>query len=100
MTVLDAADLVVIAARTLGIGSDAALASMDVKAAQAALAEAGQPGPARGRRCRAVPLPLPLRRGWNSSTRCCGTIRSRGRTSRSRSRPGCSSSRSTGGGLI
>lgn len=52
MTVLDAADLVVIAARTLGIGSDAALASMDVVAARAALAQAGQPGPAPG-----TPLP-------------------------------------------
>ena len=52
MTVLDAADLVVIAARTLGIGSDAALAAMDVKAAQAALAEADRPGPEPG-----TPLP-------------------------------------------
>ena len=44
MTALDAADLVVIAARTLGIGNDAALAAMDVPAAQAALAEAGRGG--------------------------------------------------------
>ena len=34
MTVLDAADLVVIAARTLGIGSDDALAAMDVNASR------------------------------------------------------------------
>jgi hypothetical protein len=38
---LDAADLVVIAGRTLGIGTDAALAQLDITAAQAALAEAG-----------------------------------------------------------
>jgi hypothetical protein len=37
---LDAADLVVIAGRILGIGTDAALAQLDVTAAQAALAEA------------------------------------------------------------
>lgn len=41
MRSLDAADLVVIAGRTLGIGTDAALAQLDVTAAQAALAEAG-----------------------------------------------------------
>jgi prophage maintenance system killer protein len=44
VTVLGAADLVVIAARTLGTGSDAALAAMDLPAAQAALAEADLPG--------------------------------------------------------
>lgn len=41
VTVLDVADLVVIAGRVLGIGTDAALAQMDVTAARAALAEAG-----------------------------------------------------------
>ena len=44
MTALGAADLVVIAARTLGIASEAALDSMDLPAAQAALAEADLPG--------------------------------------------------------
>jgi hypothetical protein len=44
VTVLDAADLVVIAARTLGISTDAALAWMKIPAAQAALAEARPPG--------------------------------------------------------
>lgn len=43
MTALDAADLVVIAGRTLGIGTEAALARMDIPAAQAALAEAQSP---------------------------------------------------------
>jgi hypothetical protein len=43
MIVLDSADLAVIAARTLGIGTDAALAVMDIPAAQAALAEAQPP---------------------------------------------------------
>lgn len=43
MTALDAADLVVIASRTLGIGTEAALARMDIPAAQAALAEAQSP---------------------------------------------------------
>jgi hypothetical protein len=38
---LDAADLIVIAGRTLGIGTDAALAQLDVAATQAALAMAG-----------------------------------------------------------
>jgi hypothetical protein len=42
--VLDAADLVVIAARTLGISTEAVLAVMDIPAAQAALAEAQPPG--------------------------------------------------------
>ena len=40
MIALDAADLVVIAGRTLGIGTDAALDQMDIAAAQDALAEA------------------------------------------------------------
>jgi hypothetical protein len=44
VTGLDAADLVVIAGRTLGIGTDAALSAMDIRAAQAALAEAQPPG--------------------------------------------------------
>jgi hypothetical protein len=42
--VLDAADLAVIAARTLGLSTDAALACMEIPAAQAALAEARPPG--------------------------------------------------------
>ena len=41
---LDAADLVVIAGRTIGIGTDAALDQMDIAAAQDALAEARPPG--------------------------------------------------------
>jgi hypothetical protein len=40
VTSLDAADLVVIAGRTLGIGTEAALAQMDIAAAEDALAEA------------------------------------------------------------
>jgi hypothetical protein len=48
MIVLDAADLAVIAARTLGVSTDAALAVMDIPAAQAALDDAqphdGRPG--------------------------------------------------------
>ena len=44
MTALDAADLVVIAGRTLGISTDAALARMDLAAAHDALAEARPPG--------------------------------------------------------
>ena len=44
MIALDAADLVVIAGRTLGIGTDAALDQMDIAAAQDALAEARPPG--------------------------------------------------------
>jgi prophage maintenance system killer protein len=40
VTALDTADLVVIAGQTLGIGTDAALARMDIAEAQAALAEA------------------------------------------------------------
>jgi prophage maintenance system killer protein len=40
VTVLDAADLVVIAGRTLGISTDAVLAEMDIAAAEEALAEA------------------------------------------------------------
>lgn len=49
VTVLDTADLVVIAGRVLGIGTDAALAQMDVTAARAALAEVAEPrsGPVR-----------------------------------------------------
>jgi len=42
--VLDAADLAVIATRALGISTDAALAVMDIPAAQAALAETQPPG--------------------------------------------------------
>jgi hypothetical protein len=41
---LDAADLVVIAGAALGIGTDAALAQMDIAAAEQALAEAALPG--------------------------------------------------------
>jgi hypothetical protein len=41
---LDAADLVVIAGRTLGIGTDAALDQLDISAALDALAEARPPG--------------------------------------------------------
>lgn len=63
MTALDTADLVVIAGRTLGISTDAALARMDLAAAHDALAEAvlstagvpaagvsaaGSPGPSPG----------------------------------------------------
>ena len=44
MTALDEADLVVIAGRTLGIGTDAALAQMHIAAARDALAEARPPG--------------------------------------------------------
>ena len=44
MTALDAADLVLIAGRTLGISTDAALAQMDIAAAQDALDEARPPG--------------------------------------------------------
>ncbi|HEX4292021.1 MAG TPA: hypothetical protein VH021_24050 [Trebonia sp.] len=44
MIALDAADLVVIAGRTLGIGPDAALDQLDVTAALDALAEARPPG--------------------------------------------------------
>jgi hypothetical protein len=49
VTALDAADLVVIAGRTLGIGTDAALARMDIDAAQDALAEARPNGQRPGR---------------------------------------------------
>ncbi|MCW2891483.1 MAG: hypothetical protein JWO75_972, partial [Actinomycetia bacterium] len=49
MIALDAADLVVIACRTLGIGADAALDQMDIAAAQDALAAARPPGPEPGR---------------------------------------------------
>lgn len=52
MTAFDAADLVLVAARTLGIGTDAVLAAMDLPAAQAALAEADRLGPGPG-----APLP-------------------------------------------
>jgi hypothetical protein len=48
MIVLDAADLAVIAARTLGIGTDDALAVMNIPAAQAALAEAQPPARHQG----------------------------------------------------
>ena len=50
MTALDPADLVVIAGRALGIGTDAALARMDIAAAQDALAAARPhvPGPGAG----------------------------------------------------
>jgi prophage maintenance system killer protein len=44
VTALDAADLVVIAGRTLGISTDAALARMDIAAAQDALDEARPSG--------------------------------------------------------
>jgi hypothetical protein len=44
MTTLDVADLVVIASRTLGLDSDAALAELDLVAAGAALAEGGLTG--------------------------------------------------------
>ncbi len=44
MTELDTADLAVIAGRILGIDADAALARMEIPAAQAALAQARQPG--------------------------------------------------------
>jgi prophage maintenance system killer protein len=44
VTTLDVADLVVIAGRALGIGADAALAQVDVPAAEAALAEAALAG--------------------------------------------------------
>lgn len=43
MTALDIADLVVVAGRALGIGTDAALAQVDIPAARAALAEAAPP---------------------------------------------------------
>jgi hypothetical protein len=48
VTGLDPADLVVIAGAALGIGTDDALARMDVDAAQAALAEARPAGPVLG----------------------------------------------------
>jgi len=48
VTALDPADLVVIAGRALGIGTDAALAQMDITAAQDALAAACPPGQAPG----------------------------------------------------
>ncbi|HEY1622934.1 MAG TPA: hypothetical protein VGG16_03970 [Streptosporangiaceae bacterium] len=44
MIALDTADLVVIAGRTLGIGTDAALDQLDIAAALDALAEARPPG--------------------------------------------------------
>src|SRR5258707_8136191 len=47
---LDQADLVTIAGRTLGIGADAALARLDIPAARDALAEARPPGQERGAR--------------------------------------------------
>jgi len=52
VTALDEADLVVIAGRALGIGTDAALAQMDIAAARDALAEARPPGPEPGRELR------------------------------------------------
>jgi hypothetical protein len=51
VTALDLADLVVIAGRTLGIGTDAALAQMDIAAARDALAEARPPGQRPGTEC-------------------------------------------------
>jgi hypothetical protein len=48
VTTLDVADLVVIAGRALDIGADAALAQIDVAAAEAALAEAWPAGPQPG----------------------------------------------------
>ena len=48
MIALDVADLVVIAGRTLGIDTDAALDRIDLEAAQAALDEAGGPALALG----------------------------------------------------
>jgi hypothetical protein len=45
VTMLDPADLVTIAVRTLGISTGAALAQLDIAAAQDALAEARPPGP-------------------------------------------------------
>jgi hypothetical protein len=42
MIELDVADLVLIAGRTLGLGTDGALLQLDIPAAQAALAEARQ----------------------------------------------------------
>ena len=65
MIELDVADLVLIAARTLGLGTDTALARLDVAAAEAALAEARQaaelpaPTPAAIRRSRGAPGALP-----------------------------------------
>jgi hypothetical protein len=62
---LDVADLVLIAARTLGLGTDTALARLDVAAAEAALAEARQaaelpaPTPAAIRRSLGAPGALP-----------------------------------------
>ncbi|HEX3489439.1 MAG TPA: hypothetical protein VHU92_08845 [Streptosporangiaceae bacterium] len=53
MSGLDTADLVVIAGRVLGIGTDAALARIDLAAARAALAEA-QPSGRRTRSSRAA----------------------------------------------
>ena len=52
MIQLDTADLVVIAGRVLGIGPDAALARIDLPAARAALAEAGQAAEAEVSRAR------------------------------------------------
>jgi hypothetical protein len=48
VTGLDAAGLVIIAARTLGLSTEAALAVMDIPAAQAALAETRPPGSGPG----------------------------------------------------
>jgi hypothetical protein len=48
VTALEVADLVVIAGRTLGISTDAALAQMDLAAARDALAEARPPGQGPG----------------------------------------------------
>lgn len=55
MTRLDTADLVVIAGQVLGIGTDAALARIDLAAAQAALAEAAQADAAQADGSRARP---------------------------------------------
>jgi hypothetical protein len=50
--ILDPADLVTIAGRTLGISTGDALAEMDIAAAQAALAEAAPPGHGHGTQSR------------------------------------------------
>ena len=95
MIALDAADLVVIACRTLGISTDAALDQMDIEAAQDALAAARPSGPALGReftgRAAAAAAGVGLVRALLRHRPFPGTA------SRWRSRPGCSSSRLTAG---
>jgi prophage maintenance system killer protein len=54
VTALEVADLVVIAGRTLGISTDAALAQMDIAVARDALAEARPPGQEPGMTDRAA----------------------------------------------